>query len=509
MRRYRLLETTRAYALEKLIKAGEFDTVARRHARRYLDLFEGAEAEAETRPTDEWLADYVPRIDNVRAALDWAFSPAGDASIGVALTAAAVPLWMHLSLMEECRGRVERALAAIAAGVGRGRTARDAAPRGACGIADVYQRCRFRDRQRSGRRPSRLRSACGDAEYQLRSLWGLWSFRINTGQQSHRSEPGSTLPRSGGKAVRPERSPDRRANDRYVAVLPGRFAQRAAPSRARARPRCRSCPEVAKSFAFEVDQWTSGAGLPCPDPVAAGIAGSGDADRRKQRRGRSGDQSRNLGGPGSRPGGMPDRAVDGRSGRGGTITWKCCSTIRPGTRSRAGTPLAAAIRERSSSSEGDLNAGLRLLRAAFDEPAAAGSVSRFFTFVMAGALGRAGQIADGLAAIEEAIVHSERTEERWLIAELLRVKGELLLLQGGPATRAWPSVSCWQAATRARRQGALAWELRCATSLARLWRDQARRAEAADLLKSVYGRFSEGFDTADLRTAKALLDGLL
>ena len=74
----------------------------------------GAEAEAETRPTDEWLADYGPRIDNVRAALDWAFSPGGDASIGVALTAAAVPLWMQLSLMDECRGRVEQALAAIA-----------------------------------------------------------------------------------------------------------------------------------------------------------------------------------------------------------------------------------------------------------------------------------------------------------------------------------------------------------------------------------------------------------
>jgi predicted ATPase len=55
----------------------------------------------------------------LRAALDWAFSPGGDASIGVALTAAAVPLWVHLSLMEECRDRIERALAAIAAGARR------------------------------------------------------------------------------------------------------------------------------------------------------------------------------------------------------------------------------------------------------------------------------------------------------------------------------------------------------------------------------------------------------
>ncbi|HJY50320.1 MAG TPA: hypothetical protein VJ349_17050, partial [Stellaceae bacterium] len=71
MVRYRLLETTRAYSLEKLVQAGEFEAVARRHARRYLDLFEGAEAEAETRPTAEWLADYGSTIDNLRAALDW------------------------------------------------------------------------------------------------------------------------------------------------------------------------------------------------------------------------------------------------------------------------------------------------------------------------------------------------------------------------------------------------------------------------------------------------------
>ena len=54
------------------------------------------DGEAEARPMAEWLALYRPRIDNLRAALDWAFSPGGDAAIGVALTAAAVPLWMHL-----------------------------------------------------------------------------------------------------------------------------------------------------------------------------------------------------------------------------------------------------------------------------------------------------------------------------------------------------------------------------------------------------------------------------
>jgi predicted ATPase len=127
---------------------------------------------------------------------------------------------------------------------------------------------------------------------------------------------------------------------------------------------------------------------------------------------------------------------------------------------------------------------------------------------MAEALGRAGQIADGLAAIEEAIEQSERTEERWLIAELLRTKGELLLLQDAPGAAAAAEGHFRQALDWARRQGALSWELRTASSLARLWRDQHRVKEARARLESVYGRFTEGFATADLREARSLLEQL-
>ena len=76
--RYRLLETTRAYALEKLLETGEHGDVARRHAGYYRSLFQRAAAETKTRPAVEWLAVYGLDIDNVRAALDWAFAPGGD-----------------------------------------------------------------------------------------------------------------------------------------------------------------------------------------------------------------------------------------------------------------------------------------------------------------------------------------------------------------------------------------------------------------------------------------------
>src|SRR5436190_19799895 len=111
--RFRLLDTTRAYAIEQLDVGGEREQVTRRYAEYNRDLFERAEAEAPERPADEWLADYAPEIDNLRAALDWALSPGGDGSIGMALTAAAVPLWVRLSLLEECRGRAKQALGAL------------------------------------------------------------------------------------------------------------------------------------------------------------------------------------------------------------------------------------------------------------------------------------------------------------------------------------------------------------------------------------------------------------
>src|SRR6202040_1389027 len=101
---------------------------------------------------------------------------------------------------------------------------------------------------------------------------------------------------------------------------------------------------------------------------------------------------------------------------------------------------------------GDLSVGLRLLRAGFDEPGAAGSAPRLFTFLMAEALGRAGQIADGLAAIEEAIVRSDCTEERWATAEMLRIKGELLLPEGAPGAAAAAEGYFRQALDWARRQ---------------------------------------------------------
>jgi predicted ATPase len=161
---------------------------------------------------------------------------------------------------------------------------------------------------------------------------------------------------------------------------------------------------------------------------------------------------------------------------------------------------------------GDVATGLRLLRSCFEELGETGiTAPRFMRFAatyMAEGLAKAGQIADAFDAIDDAIARAERTQELWQFPELLRVKGELLLLQGGPPQATAAEDYFRQALDWAHRQGALSWELRAARSLARLLRDQCRPADATACLQPIYDRFTEGFGTADVKAAKALLDTL-
>jgi predicted ATPase len=119
----------------------------------------------------------------------------------------------------------------------------------------------------------------------------------------------------------------------------------------------------------------------------------------------------------------------------------------------------------------------------------------------------AGQVQAGLRVLAEALAHVDRTEERYYEAELYRLKGDLLLRQRVPDT-SQAEASFERALVVARRQQARSWELRAATSLAHLLWSQNQRAAAHNLLAPIYAWFTEGFDTADLREAKALMEAL-
>jgi predicted ATPase len=120
---------------------------------------------------------------------------------------------------------------------------------------------------------------------------------------------------------------------------------------------------------------------------------------------------------------------------------------------------------------------------------------------------RAGHLSEALTVVHSGLTRVATTGERLFEPELHRLRGELLLSL--PARDDAAALRCFRRAlATAREQEARSWELRAATSLARLWAAQGRRAEARDLLAPVYSWFTEGFETPDLKEAKALLDEL-
>jgi predicted ATPase len=163
---------------------------------------------------------------------------------------------------------------------------------------------------------------------------------------------------------------------------------------------------------------------------------------------------------------------------------------------------ACAVQERTTARMAQIGEGLaawRVTGTALNQP--------WLLALMAEVYGLGGQTDAGLMLLTEALTLVDKTDERWYEAEIYRLKGEILLVHAAEHRTA--AETCFrQACDVARRQQAKSWELRAAMSLARLWQQQGKQAEARALLAPVYGWFTEGFDTADLQDAKVLLETL-
>jgi predicted ATPase len=496
--RFRLLDTTRAYAIEQLDANGERGRLAHRHAEYYRDLFERAEAASEMRAGAEWLAEYGSEIDNLRAGLDWAFSQGGDGSIGAALATAAVPLWMHLSLLEERRSRARQAFGALGTGANPrqemrlhdalGKSASEAPEMEAAFTKELY-----------------IAESLEDAEYQLRALHGLYFCHS--------------------------------ANGQYRAAM--RFAQRfhdLAMRKLDANTRVLSERMMGAAKHFLGDQISARRHLEHaltlyePTDHGRGVTRFATDSRVIVRvfyarvlwlRGHADEAVRTA-----------EMSVAEAQGIGHVMTLcyalalaACPISLWVGDLAAATrytellvdhsrkcglsllSTLAARFQRVVALKVGNLDTGSRPPPASPKEivdPIASFGVLTGLT-EQAEALGHAGRIGEGLTLLEAGI---EQSETGWLTPELLRLKGELLLLQSTPAAAEPMEDLFRQALDESRRQEALSWELRAATSLARLLRDQGSPGNATTILRPVYERFTEGFATADLIAAKQLLDDL-
>jgi predicted ATPase/DNA-binding SARP family transcriptional activator len=502
--RYRLLETMRAYALEKLTESGELDEVARRHAAYYRGLFERAETEWEARSTAEWLAAYAREIDNARTGLDWAFSPRGDTAIGVALTAAAVPLWFQQSLLVECRGRAEHALASIGPRPGRD-AHREMQLCAALGVSLMQTKGPAPDTIAAWTTALEIADRLADTEYQLRALWGLWHFRVSRGECRPALELAERfsdqVARAGNPADRPvgERMigaslhylGDQPNARRHLEAMLGRYI--ASARRSHTIRFQYDQPLVARMILARI-LWLQG----FPDQ---GLRLAHDNVEEA-------------------------RAIGHALSVCGALEVACLVAIWSGDLTAADRSVAALLDHSARHAlaawhargrclhgvllirRGEVVAGFEMLRAALDELRETGFVpyQTGLLGTLAQGLAGVGLIAQGLTTIDEALARAERDEEHWCIAELVRIKAELVLGAGGPGAAAAAEALFERALDWTRGQGILSMELRCATGLARLWHQQGRPGPARDLLAPVYGRFTEGFGTAELQAAKALLD---
>ncbi|MBR0782069.1 ATP-binding protein [Bradyrhizobium iriomotense] len=495
--RYRLLDTTRAYAHGKLSALGETSQFARRHAEHFRDFFAHAEADTST-PLPEWLGIYGAELDNVRAALDWAFAPDGDAELGIALTAAAVTLWVRLSLFAECRERSRTALAAL------GDTGDDRIRMqllSALGWSLMYGEGRAREARPILETTLELADRLDDKDFRLRALWGLCIDQFNNGQF------GKARVFADRFANAASNSPDRTdvmLGDRLTAVALHYLGDQ---NDARLRiDRVHASLHVLaeKPKIFPLDLRISTQYFRARILWLQGLA----------------DQAQAL----------AARNIEEGRANGHALTF--CSVLGQAAcpiafwagdfeaAERHGTELlehterhairlwglwARAFNAAVIARRGDVTTGLPLLREELNRAGDARFLPRFLPLLgeLAAGFLEADQVDRGLDVIEDALTRCNDRQELWYLPELIRIKGELMHRSAQNSEGA--EAHFRDAMDMAVRQGARFWELRCAISLARLMIWAGQTAEALAVLRNVSGSFTEGAGIADIRSARDLM----
>lgn len=507
-RRYRLLDTTRAYGLEKLGTGKEWQAASCRHATYFRDVLERAVAEWGLLPSSQWLAAYGPCIDDVRAALDWAFSPSGDIAVGAELAVLSAPLWFQLSLAKAGSERFERALASLdTAPI----TDDDAGRRvrmhlnAAIGWLGASQSAVLR-REQAWTTTRELARSLGDLSYEILSLWSLCYSHYTNGEYRKMWPLVQELRKVAARSDEPH---DLACAERTIAHLnsiAGRHAAaRDALERLLEQPECRvGTPRVARyqfdhraavRIAYSRILWVQGFAEKALVDVEENVRETADVVYLN-----------------SFWSVLCDAAM--------TITFlagdfaamdRYAALLRPhmgDDRMIIAQGFVEWLEGVVAIKRGNAETGLPSLRAGLAQRRTPGR--RWNLVFMLGqtaeALAWAGLPDEALSIVEEGLDVQERTGASWHLPELLRIKGEVLLMQGQDV----PSAKrCFeQAFALGHEHGALAWQLRAASSLARLHRQQGRLALARDVLAPVYGRFTEGFATADLREAESLLKTL-
>jgi predicted ATPase/DNA-binding winged helix-turn-helix (wHTH) protein len=491
---FRLLETTRVYALSKLAESDELQAFSRRHAEYYRGLFESIEHEWEKRATPG------AHVDNVRAALEWCFGANGSLAIGVRLAAAAAPVFLATSLLPECRRWSERAILAL-----------DDATRGgpeemhlqaSLGVSSMQMRGQSDEARVALSRGLAIAEAHGDVLYQVGLLGMLSMFDVRDGNFKTSLQYAKLSRTVHGTA-------ENSAAGALATSILGRALQFVGEHGG-------SRVELEVSFRYwSRSQRTSEVHLGLDHHILVGIglarnlwlqghpAQATERVRQTIRDAESKRHPASLGLALSWAPGMFLWIGDLQSAEEHAdwlLSHAESHSLRPYLAVARGYKGALAV------DRGDASVGVEDLQACLEELHAMRyrMFNTEFKLSLVRGLVAIGLFNKGLTLVDETIGLVEANGDLVHMPEALRVKGQVLV--SWPQRRRDEAETCFiQSLEWSRRQGARSLELRAAVDLAGLWSAQGQRERGRELLLPIFKQFVEGLDTADLKAAERLL----
>jgi predicted ATPase/DNA-binding winged helix-turn-helix (wHTH) protein len=481
---YRLLDTTRSYALEKLGLASDLPGTRERHAERCLALMEQARDDWEQISTGMWLERYARSLEDIRSALDWGLTHQGPQVLAIRLTATSTPLWQELSLLKEHGLYVRKALSLLEA-------ASEPCPKVqialklALGSSCYHTQGGTTETIEAFVSARTLARQCNDIAGQLRAVSGHMAVNLCCADYQMALEQSQQFDRLGlhGDATLS-------LSTQRLRVLALHFAGDQAQARLNAEQVLQRMTQSG-----HLNRFTHGFGVQYDQSVASltilarilWLQGQPEQAWRTARQ-------------------ALDIALQINHGT------SICYTL-----ALAGCLIAHY--------NGDSRTARELLRLLLEQ-AQKHSVQLFHTWARHYAQvidheqahlpfkPDPGLIKDLLITLDNRFVDDERVLRAetgiagWNTAEILRARASALLIEDDLLNRAPAESLLIRALNVAKHQGALAWELRSATSLAQLWQRQGRHRQAHTLLAPICDRFTEGHATPDLTKARQLLDEL-
>ncbi len=485
---HRLLYTTRTYAAEKLARGGEAQRLAVAHASHFRDALIQSVPRRDVLPIAEWLQRYGRMMDDVRAGLDWAFSPDGDALLGIQLTAAAIDLVNELGLVDEFRGRVDCAMDALAA-LQPAQPGLELRLRSARSFLDSYTKGREYARGANVERTLELADQLDSAPQRIEAMFSLCAKAFGAGDYR---EVGEVARRIKRYAPDPDEPVAVLLSDRFLALSHHYLGQHDA-----ARPLAERVLHYPAGNAYR--QYIGH----IPRAVSMRIL-----------------QARTLWMQGACDQAV-ERAAEAEAHAECTNPLALSQALAMasipialwrGEDHRARVLLQRLRYHANRHSQAYWQSWAR----SYDQVLAArthGAPMRLgIEFGPIESLSGLGEL-DMLATLVESAVSPVGVERAggglvgWCASEILRADAENALREA-PQQAGTAEAAFMRSLEIARAQSALSWELRSATSLARLWRDQGRHEDAHRLLSDVVDRFDEGLATADVVAARGLVDEL-